>query len=162
MLQSLAAEPRFCAVAVESPFSTAREMSYERVSSPLHLQPWFGRTLGLPVIESAVLYAHVRYGIDLLHPSPLDAVKHSTVPVLLIHGEEDHNISPRHSIILANAAPGHVRLWLVPNAFHTGAWSAAHQEFEDRVLGWFDSHGREAGRGRAANHYSDGNDPLAN
>src|SRR6266481_5972064 len=32
MLQSLAVEPRFCAVAVESPFSTTREMSYERVS----------------------------------------------------------------------------------------------------------------------------------
>jgi len=45
MLQSLASENRFCAVAVESPFSTAREMSFERVSGPLHLQSWFGRTL---------------------------------------------------------------------------------------------------------------------
>jgi dipeptidyl aminopeptidase/acylaminoacyl peptidase len=140
MLQSLAAEPRFCAVAVESSFSTAREMSYERVSSPLHLQPWFGRTLGLPVIESAVLYARMRYGINLLQPNPLNALKHSTVPVLLIHGEEDRSISPRHAIMLAAAAPDHVQLWLVPNAFHTGAWSAAHQEFEDRVLGWFAQH----------------------
>lgn len=39
MLQSLAVENRFCAVAVESPFSTAREMSYERISGPLHLGP---------------------------------------------------------------------------------------------------------------------------
>jgi hypothetical protein len=140
MLQSLAVENRFCAVAVESPFSTAREMSYERVSRPLHLGPWFGRTLGRPAIWSAVVYAHVRYGIDLLQPSPLEAVAHSTVPVLLIHGEDDRNIASRHSQLIANAAPDHVELWLVPHAGHTMAWAAAHREFETRLLGWFASH----------------------
>jgi dipeptidyl aminopeptidase/acylaminoacyl peptidase len=140
MLQSLAQEPRYCAVAVESSFSTAREMSYERVSGPLHLPPWLGRTLGRPVIASAVEYARLRYGIDLMQPSPLAALERSRVPVLLIHGDQDQNISPRHSIILARAAPDHVRLWLVPGAAHTGAWSAAHQEFESRVLEWFNVH----------------------
>lgn len=152
MLQSLAVEPRYCAVAVESPFSTAREMSFERVSGPLHLSPWFGRTLGGPVIASAVAYARIRYGIDLLEPSPMEALEHSNVPVLLIHGERDLSISPRHSIILAGAAPGHVQLWLVPNAGHTMAWSAAHQEFESRVLGWFNLHRRTLTSPTAALH----------
>lgn len=142
MLQSLAVEQRYCAVAVESSFSTAREMSFERVSGPLHLAPWFGRTVGRSVIAAAVVYARMRYGLDLLEPSPLAAVEHSAVPVLLIHGARDRNISPRHATILANAAPDHVQLWLVPNAGHTMAWSAAHQEFESRVLGWFSLHGR--------------------
>ena len=133
-------ENRFCAVAVESPFSTAREMSYERISGPLHFGPWFGRTLGRPAIWSAVAYARVRYGIHLLQPSPLAAVAHSTVPVLLIHGEDDRNIAPRHSQLIAAAAPNHVVLWLVPHAGHTMAWAAAHGEFEDRLLGWFASH----------------------
>lgn len=140
MLQSLAAENRFCAVAVESPFSTAREMSYERVSGPLHLGPWFGRTLGRPAIWSAVLYARLRYGINLLQPSPLKAVEHSSVPVLLIHGGDDKNIAPRHSQLIAAAAPDHVELWLVPHAGHTMAWAAAHREFETRLLGWFAAH----------------------
>jgi hypothetical protein len=140
MLQSLAVENRFCAVAVESPFSTAREMSYERVSGPLHLGPWFGRTLGRPAIWSAVLYAHVRYRIDLLQPSPLEAVAHSTVPVLLIHGVDDRNIAPWHSQLIAAAAPDHAELWLVPHAGHTMAWAAAHSEFEVRLLRWFASH----------------------
>jgi dipeptidyl aminopeptidase/acylaminoacyl peptidase len=140
MLQSLAAENRFCAVAVESPFSTAREMSYERVSGPLHLGPWFGRTLGRPAIWSAGVYARVRYDIDLFQPSPLNAVAHSMVPVLLIHGDADHNIASRHSQLIANAAPDHVELWLVPHAGHTMAWAAAHREFESRLLGWFGSH----------------------
>jgi dipeptidyl aminopeptidase/acylaminoacyl peptidase len=143
ILQSLAVEPRYCAVAVESSFSTAREMSYERVSGPLHLAPWFGRTLGRPIIAAAVAYTRVRYKMDLLQPSPLSAVEHSVVPVLLIHGERDSNISPRHAAILAHAARDHVQLWLVANAGHTMAWAAAPQEFESRVLGWFAVHGRE-------------------
>ncbi len=140
MLQSLAAETRYCAVAVESPFSTAHDMSYERVSGPLHLKPWFGKTLARPVIWSAVLYARLRYGIDLLQPSPLEAVRHSVTPVLLIHGEQDVSIAPRHSQIIASAAPDHVQLWLVPHAGHTMAWAAAHQEFEQRLLAWFAAH----------------------
>ncbi len=140
MLQSLAEETRYCAVAVEDAFSTAREMSFERVSGSLYLGNWFGKTLGRPMIAIAQLYAKQRYGIDLLQPSPLKALAHSNVPVLLIHGTEDHNISARHSVILAKAAPSHVQLWLVPHAWHTGAWSVAHEEFESRVLGWFEEH----------------------
>jgi uncharacterized protein len=151
MLQSLATEPRYCAVAVESPFSTAREMSFERVSGPLHLQPWFGKTLGRPVIWSAVEYARLRYGVDLLQPNPLEAVRHSSVPVLLIHGEEDRNISPHHSELIAAAAPDHVQLWLVPHAGHTMAWAAAHQEFEQRLLGWFATHGKPASQTATGN-----------
>ncbi len=140
LLQSLAVEDRFCAVAAESTFSTAREMSFERVSGPLHLQSWFGRTLGRPAIWSAVIYAHLRYSLDLLQPSPLDAVTSSKVPVLLIHGQADRSIAPWHSQLIANAAPDHVELWLVPHAGHTMAWAAAHQEFESRLLGWFGAH----------------------
>jgi pimeloyl-ACP methyl ester carboxylesterase len=127
---------------LKSPFSTAREMSYERVSGPLHLGPWFGRSAGRPAIWSAVMYARLRYGIDLLQPSPLAAVANSIVPVLLIHGDEDHNISSYHSKLIAQAAPDHVELWLVPHAGHTMAWAAAHDEFETRILHWFASHNR--------------------
>lgn len=150
MLQSLATENRYCAVAVESPFSTAREMSFERVSGPLHLKPWFGKTLARPVIWSAMIYARLRYGIDLLQSSPLAAVEHSTTPVLLIHGANDKNIAPWHSLAIAAAAPDHVQLWLVPHAGHTMAWAAAHQEFEQRLLGWFATHRNEGKKLRAA------------
>ncbi|HEY6249500.1 MAG TPA: alpha/beta fold hydrolase [Candidatus Angelobacter sp.] len=146
VLQSLASEPRYCAVVVEDSFSTAKAMSYERVSDILHVGLWFGRTIGRPIVAAADFYSRARYGIDLLSPSPLDAIKHSSVPVLLIHGALDRSIDPHHSVILADAAPDHVQLWLVPNAWHTGAWSAAHDEFESRVLGWFSAHGPAPGK----------------
>lgn len=143
VLQSLAVEPRFCAVAVEDSFSSAREMSYERVSGFLGLGPWFGHTLGRPIIASAWCYARVRYRINLFQPSPLEALKHSSVPALLIHGTADRDINPKHSVLLARAAPNHSQLWLVPGAGHTGAWIAGPQEFETRVVGWFEGHGRK-------------------
>ena len=140
ILQSLAVESRYCAVAVEDSFSTAREMSYARVSGLLHLGPWFGKTLGLPVLDSALAYARLRYGIDLLQPSPLHGVEHSNVPVLLIQGTRDRTISPHQAEVLAKTEPDHVHLWLVPGAGHTMAWAVAHQEFESRVLSWFAVH----------------------
>lgn len=140
VLQSLAVESRYCAVAVEDSFATARDMSYARVSALLHLGPWFGKTLGLPVLESALVYSRLRYGIDLLQPSPLYGVEHSNVPALLIQGMEDRTISPHESEMLADAEPDHVHLWLVPGAGHTMAWIVAHQEFENRILSWFAEH----------------------
>jgi fermentation-respiration switch protein FrsA (DUF1100 family) len=60
--------------------------------------------------------------------------------VLLIHGEDDRNIAPRHSQLIAAAAPDHVLLWLVPHAGHTMVWAVERDEFESRLLGWFASH----------------------
>src|SRR5947208_14963267 len=67
-------------------------------------------------------------------------LKSSTIPVLLIHGEADINILPRHSRILARANPAHIQLWLVPGARHGGAASVAPQEFWFRVLNFLAQH----------------------
>src|SRR5215471_19818394 len=40
LLQALAVEHRFCAVAAESPFSNFREIAYDRVGQFLHTGPW--------------------------------------------------------------------------------------------------------------------------
>jgi pimeloyl-ACP methyl ester carboxylesterase len=88
-----------------------------------------------------LLYARLRYGPDFTRANPEDAAVHSSVPVLLIHGENDVNILPWHSVELARA-DSHAQLWLVPRAVHTGAWNTAPQEFETRVLGFFAEHGR--------------------
>ena len=131
MLQSVAVENRFCAVAVESPFSTAHEMSYERVSGPLHLGPWFGHTLGRPIIWAAVVYARFRYGFDLLQPSPLKAVAHSSVPVLLIGGEEDTATPLAEAALMKQHIPN-ARLEVVPRAGHYAAFE--QPEYVGRLL----------------------------
>jgi uncharacterized protein len=140
ILQSLAAHAPLCAVVAESAFSTFREIAYDRISSYAGLRPWFGRTFGRVPIELSLLYTRWRYGVDLTQADPLRAIAESQVPVLLIHGASDTNISPRHSRMLFNAAKSHAVLWIVPGAEHTGAWATAPALFESDVLGWFNSH----------------------
>ena len=67
-------------------------------------------------------------------------MRHTRVPVLLIHGANDTNIPPFHSAEIQAANPGDIVLWKVPGAVHTGAYAAAPGEFERRVVNWMVSH----------------------
>lgn len=136
LLQSLAVEPRFCAVVAESSFSNFREIAYDRMGQPFHLGPWFGRTALRPVIEFAFLYVRWKYHFDMQQASPEDSVATSNVPVFLIHGQIDGNIPLRHSLRIHAQNP-HSVLWEVPSADHCGAISAAPQELNQRLLSWF-------------------------
>jgi dipeptidyl aminopeptidase/acylaminoacyl peptidase len=39
----------------------------------------------------------LRYGVDLRRASPVDAIRATKVPILLIHGALDTNVPLRHS-----------------------------------------------------------------
>jgi uncharacterized protein len=139
LLQSLDSEPHFCAVVAESSFANFREIAYDRMGQRFHAGPWVGRTVLRPVVEIALAYTRWKYHLDFGAASPEDSVRHSQVPVLLIHGQIDSNIPVYHSreIKLQNAS---AVLWEVPGADHCGAISVAPQEFENRLLSWFAKH----------------------
>jgi len=54
----------------------------------------------------------------------------------LIHGQIDSNIPLRHSRLI-HARARQAQLWEVPGADHCGAASTAPQEFDERLLRWF-------------------------
>jgi dipeptidyl aminopeptidase/acylaminoacyl peptidase len=139
LLQSLQTEPHFCAVAAESPFSSFREIAYDRVGQFFHSGPWVGRTVLRPMVEIAFGYARWKYKMNFDQVSPESVVANSKVPVFLIHGQIDSNIPVRHSRLIAAANPN-LTLWEVPNADHCGAITTAHEEFERRLLRWFEDH----------------------
>ena len=146
LLQSLEAGAQFCGVVAESSFSTFREIAYDRMGQPFHLGPWVGRTVLRPLVEVAFVRARWKYGLDMDHVSPEDAVAQTNVPVLLIHGESDSNIPVRHSLRMHEANPRTV-LWEVPGAEHCGAVSLQPAKFEITVVKWF---GGTTGMARAA------------
>ncbi len=139
LLQSLAVEPNFCAVAAESSFSGFREIAYDRMGQQFNAGPWVGRTILRPVVEMALAYPRWKYHLDLASVSPEDIVARTQVPVLLIHGQIDSNIPVRHSRRIKLANP-QVVLWEVPGADHCGAISVAPVEFEQKAVGWFAAH----------------------
>ena len=88
-------------------------------------------------------YVRLKYGLNLDLDSPKEAVRASTVPVLLIHGMADTNLLPRNSEMIHRDNLAETELWEVPGAEHCGAWSTAPVEFEKRVLDWFRTHNRQ-------------------
>jgi hypothetical protein len=101
--------------------------------------PWVGRTILWPVVESAFFYSRWKYGLDFEQVSPEDALANSKVPVFLIHGQIDSNIPVRHSRRILARNPS-VVLWEVPNAEHSTAVTVEPEEFNRRLLEWFESH----------------------
>ena len=141
-LQATEVTPDLCAVVVESPFATFREIAYEHLGRNTRKGTLFWKTLGRPILAVTIAYTRVRYGIYLPDADPKVAVEHASTPTLLIAGTADHNIPMHHAQELAAACPSHCTLWIIPGADHGEASSVAHGEFDQRVLGWFTTHDR--------------------
>ena len=57
-----------------------------------------------------------------------------------IYGENGQpSERPANRAFATTAAPGDARLWEVPHAGHTGGIDAAPQEYERRVIAFFDN-----------------------
>jgi uncharacterized protein len=135
LLESLARPGRFHSVVAESPFATFKEVAYDRLATESGLPaPVFW-----PVVQVGFLYARCRYGIDLRKASPADAVRTTSVPILLIHGARDTHIPLRHSLELRSLNPRAVRLWVIPDAEHVECLQRGGREYQRRVLAWFET-----------------------
>ncbi|HTB20355.1 MAG TPA: alpha/beta hydrolase, partial [Bryobacteraceae bacterium] len=137
LIESLSVEPRFSAIVADSAFSSFERIALDRVAEKLPFPMTVGRALAAPPVWAGLLYARLRYGVDLWAASPEAALAHSTTPVLLIHGLNDRKTAPVHSEILAASGCRCTTLWLVPGAGHTEAFGTAPKEFESRVLSFF-------------------------
>ena len=140
LLQSLRAEPRFQAIVAECPFSAFENIAQYRLSQMTGLGPLAVR----PCMRLAFLYVSLRFGVDLRQASPADVVRTTRVPILLIHGEQDTNIPPSHSMMLHALNPTATRLWLVPNTRHVEAIVTHPAEYAELVVAWFSPDGSRA------------------
>ena len=139
-VEATAVTPQLCAVAVESPFASFRPISIERLGWQTHLGSTFWATAGRPAIEVAFLWTKLRYHVYLPDASPVRAVAHSRVPVLLIAGTRDENIPMHNALEIQQACGKRCALWIVPGADHGAAAAIAPQEFGNRVVRWFAMH----------------------
>jgi len=134
LIESLVYHPGFRAIVAECPFSTFEDVAEYRVGSRLlPLVAW-------PVVRIASWYSRLRYGVDVMQASPIDALRRRQTPVLLIHGTADVNIPPQESRDLHAANPASTALWEVDGASHVAAQTAEPQEYRRRVLTWFATH----------------------
>ena len=69
-LEAAAVAPGLCAVAVESPYARFLEISFERLGRESHLGAETWRTVLRPVLDAAIAYTRVRYGMFLPDADP--------------------------------------------------------------------------------------------
>ena len=138
-LQSAAADVRIAGVVAEDPFSNLREVTYDYAG--LQFSPLLGKTLFRPAAIMALSQAEKEGRFKATDVSPEEAVATRAFPVLLICGTDDYKIPCRHARRIYRRATGPKELWVVNDAGHTMAYGVAHEEFEKRVLGFFESAG---------------------
>ena len=136
LLESLMHETRFQAIVAESPYSDFYSVADERIARML---PSGTKWMAGPFVDSGMIWARWRDGVDLRQASAAAGVRSTRTPILLIHGLADEKTSPDNSRRLAAIDPG-VQLWLVPGSHHADAWKTAPAAFESRVLAWFRNH----------------------
>jgi uncharacterized protein len=136
LLQSLP-EARLDAVVAECAFSDFRAVAYHRVGQRLGLEERHARWVVWPAVEPALEWVRWRYGLNLRQASPVEGLRTSSTPVLLIHGVEDRNIPPEHSERLLRARERDIEIWRVAAAGHVNAISTAPEEYRRRVLEFF-------------------------
>ncbi len=136
-LQSAAAEPKIEAVVAEPPFASLREVSYDYAG--LEVSPLLGKTLFRPAAFFAMREAAQAGQFDPDNVAPERAVAQRAFPVLLICGTRDRTIPCRHDQRIYRAAIGPKQLWIVEGAEHAAALGKMPQEYEDRVIRFFES-----------------------
>ncbi len=137
LLQSIVPETRFRAVVAECSFDSFRHVAVQRLeqftgvsAGPLFVAP----------VEAGLLYARLRYGVDLGSASPAESLRRTNVPVLFVYGSTDRNIPPVHSERLMRVRPSASRLWIVQGGHHVDALSMEPTRFPKAVLEWFAEH----------------------
>ena len=124
-LQAAAADARIRTVIAVSTFSDLRTVAAERAP----------RIASKDDIEAAFRLAEATAHFQVDGVSPVASARGITVPVLLVHGEDDHETPAAHSQRVFAALPGPRRLLLVPGAGHNDALRA---EVWTAIEAWID------------------------
>ena len=79
------------------------------------------------------------YDVDFTAIKPEEAVRETSVPVFIIHGEQDEMIPVEHAYRLKEASQNpDSRLWIVPEAQHADSYLVRPTEYKEQVISFFD------------------------
>ena len=116
------------------------DCSYESAESYLtgKLQQRF-HLPSFPLIPIANTAAKVIAGYELADAAPIEFIKNSTIPTLIIHGQIDESVSVNDAYALYNAAQMRKDLLIIPNAGHSQALQKDPKIYWDTVADFIKS-----------------------
>jgi len=126
ILLAAAEQPQIQAVVADSAFAAIGDLIH--IVSPY---PIF-----VPFIQ---FFAEWETGLTVDDLRPVDAIGTiSPRPVFLIQGEADETVPPESALMLYDVAGEPRQLWVAPGVSHVGMSAAYPEEYETRVIGFFD------------------------
>ena len=94
-----------------------------------------------PILYVARWMTKLRFGWDFGEASSLEAVRRSTVPMLFIHGGNDHYVPTRMVYPLHKAkTQGAKGLWIAPDAGHADAYMDHPEAYAEQVVTFCEAH----------------------
>ena len=101
------------------------------------MKDWFSLP-SFPILDSMNLMLQLRGGYDLKDASALNAVKNTSLPILIIHGKEDEMIPVSMAEELYEAAAGKKELLLISGAGHAQAMEKEPELYFETVFAFLD------------------------
>lgn len=133
-LMGAAREPAIQAIVADSSFTSARDVTADRMRQVL-------RVPVDPLVKLIEALVERRDGYRLSNIRPIDAIGNlAPRPVLLIHGAQDSVIPVKHAQQLFAAARQPKELWICEGVEHCGAYFLDRSAYVSRVTGFFDQY----------------------
>ena len=127
----LMAKPNVNAIIVDSPYADLDKMIK-------HTYRFFG-PLKFPFVITTKFLTGIFFKINTKKISPALAVKNTTVPILLIHGEKDTQITVENAYALKKSNPN-IELWIVKGADHGQAFALEKNNYKKKIKSFLDKH----------------------
>ncbi len=132
-IQAAAVDPRIDAVIAVAPFASLHEEVKDFASWKVPYLRWL---LNDAVLGAAVNRAGKVAGFDARAASPVQAIRVTNTPVLLMHGDADDIVPVRHSRMIKQARPQNTRLVVFRGADHWSMMKVQFNTFRDIALDW--------------------------
>jgi fermentation-respiration switch protein FrsA (DUF1100 family) len=122
------------AIVADSPYATLDRMLIQTY----RIFPGFTK---MPFVLVNRLLAYLVFGINTKEIGPEKTIKDLNIPVLLIHGEKDSQIPFENSQVIYEASNKSItELWIIEGADHGFGHYLYPEEYESKVLEFFDKH----------------------
>ena len=122
------------AIVAESPYANLDAM----ISQSYKIFPGFTK---IPFVWITRSLAKIVFGMNTEDISPENSIQNLNVPVLLIHGEKDSQIPVENSKKIYELSNKNItELWLVENADHGQVHYLNSEEYEKKILKFFQKH----------------------
>ncbi len=90
-----------------------------------------------PLVYLTKLYGILFLGMNIDEASPVNGIKNSKIPILLIHAEKDSEIPLKEAYLLKEANPK-AELWIIKYADHGKSYASNVEKYEEKVIGFFE------------------------